>query len=297
MDHVHSRYMEPKQGPSQMAMMANFPERQRFPKNTAYDGVNTKYLEPKTPPPKPRSELGPSPEMIRHMEATKKSFPELRAKFIDEATYQPKENSPRRLIEDRIQAKKKQRALWRSDTIVGTASTFDDLRKLTDAVERPKTRVIRAPSPVAQYIKSGVPIPSSNPNHNSPNRARSNSPSRVAGLRSAPPLDENGKPKRFPAWHAAGPTTKTFDNRWRETATARPSYAVMEKRIESAAKERLSVRVNKNHVPRVAGLSIAELAAKEEEEHQQSASQQRGDEPHYILGDDPHGGVKPIHWT
>ena len=330
MDHIHCRYMEPKHGPSQMAINASRPERARFPKNPAYESVTPRFLEPRSPPPRPKDELGPTREMIKHTEQTRKLYPELRARFDDNSIYQPREDSPRRIVEEKINLKKKQRALWRSDTIVGKFTTFDDLRKQTDAVSQPRSpRVTRATSPVALYIKNGTTKETTNavsgvggsPRHSSPNRGRSNSPSARAalglGLRTAPPLDENGNPKRFPAWHAAGPTTTTFDRRWRETATARPSYAVMEKRIENAAKERLSARVEPSHVPRVAGLSIAELAKDEElhmtPPHQHSISSSsphhhhhdpnhhhhhhhHSDEVLYSINDE-YGGVRPIHWN
>ena len=240
----YARYLEPRKGPSEAAIRAMTPERQRFPTNPDFAGVHARYLEPRAVRPEP---LPPGIDectfdVRKHREASNARYSGLQPRYMAIKPTDP-EQSPRRLVEKRLDEQKRERALWRGDTVSGKYATFDDLMRQTRKAEEnvPKPRPVTAPSRVAQYLLHGTasqPYATNSPRRQTPKR--------------------DGSPMRSPRhWHSAGVDSTTFDRRQKETSS-QPWFQRQEKRVQALAERRGSIRVAPDHVPRVASLAIAE---------------------------------------
>jgi hypothetical protein len=219
---------------------------------------------------------------------TNKKFAQVQPRFLDPARYVPTDNSPRRVVERRLQVERRELE-WRNDFVMGSCKSFDDLMQFTLERDKrsnsPKASKLAAafkdtPSMVSAYVKEGIPI-----RHHSmtalmekrraaelgvgvsggegvgagagvSSSSRAGSPNRPAAGGGAGSTNNSRTNSPHRHWSNAGSHGTTFSQRVSDTMASQVAFMKEQKHVERFVDEHLNkARVPADHVPRVATLA------------------------------------------
>lgn len=273
---VAPRYLDARKPAPRLEL----PPKEKIPVNPQYEQVAPRYLSPRRSDPvasgsAPSTSGSNSHSTSKnakskgHKSISKDSLfqvpknPKLASvqpKFLDPANYVPPTNSPRRIVEQKHIADRRELG-WRTDLVNGTLKVFDDHKPLTAAREAaapPRKNTFKnAPSSIAAYVKDNIPIKHSSMAHllNADNKDKAdggghNNSRPASPFRSG---SRTGSPTRW--WSNAGWQGTEFASREKQTTLCQPQYLKEIKHVEEQVVRCSSARVSPNHVPRVATLA------------------------------------------
>lgn len=270
---VAPRYLDARKPPPPLSL----PPKEKIPVNPQYEQVAPRYMSPRRSDPVVSSSTSSKPSDAKskgHKSIAKDSLfqppknPKLASvqpKFLDPANYAPQPNSPRRIVEQKHIADRRELG-WRTDLVNGSMKNFDDYRPQTaarEATQPPRKNTFKnAPSSIAAYVKDNIPIRHSSMAHlmtsnntTGEGGGKKNNNEEHHNSRQPSPFrsSRTGSPTRW--WSNAGWQGTEFATREKQTTLCQPQYLKELKHMEEQVAKCSSARVSPNHVPRVATLA------------------------------------------